>query len=144
MLCFVVVWYGSVLFISFISAWITSLALEQPYDCPQANVKQPWNMGKSQKFAADCRYSHNKTKQIKTMVYISWGILHTFIDGLVQERRNSIANALELRLSCINPLIRCICKVQPHYNTFKYVYNTKNRYPRAHPRGWCRQCFCNV
>ena len=25
------------------------------------------------------------------------------IDGLVQERRNSIANALELRLSCINP-----------------------------------------
>ena len=27
------------------------------------------------------------------------------IDGLVQERRNSIANALELRLSCTNPLI---------------------------------------
>ena len=26
------------------------------------------------------------------------------IDGLVQERRNSIANAVELRLSCINPL----------------------------------------
>ena len=25
------------------------------------------------------------------------------IDGLVQERRNSIANALELRLSCANP-----------------------------------------
>ena len=24
-------------------------------------------------------------------------------DGLVQERRNSIANALELRLSCTNP-----------------------------------------
>ena len=30
-------------------------------------------------------------------------ILH--IDGLVQERRNSIANALELRLSCTNPSI---------------------------------------
>ena len=28
-----------------------------------------------------------------------------FIDGLVQERRNSSANALELRLSCTNPLI---------------------------------------
>ena len=27
------------------------------------------------------------------------------IDKLVQERRNSIANALELRLSCTNPLI---------------------------------------
>ena len=26
------------------------------------------------------------------------------IDGLAQERRNSIANALELRLSCTNPL----------------------------------------
>ena len=25
------------------------------------------------------------------------------IDGLAQERRNSIANALELRLSCTNP-----------------------------------------
>ena len=31
-----------------------------------------------------------------------------YIDGLVQERRNSIANALELRLSCTNPLI---CRV---------------------------------
>ena len=27
------------------------------------------------------------------------------IDGLVQERRNSIATALELRLSCTNPSI---------------------------------------
>ena len=26
-----------------------------------------------------------------------------YVDGLVQERRNSIANALELRLSCTNP-----------------------------------------
>ena len=26
-----------------------------------------------------------------------------YIDGLVQERRNSIAKALELRLSCTNP-----------------------------------------
>ena len=30
-----------------------------------------------------------------------------YLNGLVQERRNSIANALELRLSCINPLIGC-------------------------------------
>ena len=27
------------------------------------------------------------------------------IDGLVQERRNSSANALQLRLSCTNPVI---------------------------------------
>ena len=31
---------------------------------------------------------------------------HGHIDGLVQERRNSIANALELRPSCIYPSIR--------------------------------------
>ena len=31
-------------------------------------------------------------------------LAHT--DGLVQERRNSIANALELSLSCTNPLIQ--------------------------------------
>ena len=30
------------------------------------------------------------------------------IDELVQERRKSIANALELRLSCTNPLILCL------------------------------------
>ena len=30
-----------------------------------------------------------------------------YINGLVQERRNSIANALELRLSCTNPSISC-------------------------------------
>ena len=29
---------------------------------------------------------------------------HQYIDGLVKERRNSIANALELRLSCTNPI----------------------------------------
>ena len=32
------------------------------------------------------------------------------IDGLMQERRNSIANALELRLSCTNPSI-CIIRL---------------------------------
>ena len=31
-----------------------------------------------------------------------------YIDGLVQERHNSIANTLQLCLSCINPLI-CTC-----------------------------------
>ena len=28
-----------------------------------------------------------------------------YFDGLLQERRNSIANALELRFSCINPQV---------------------------------------
>ena len=34
-----------------------------------------------------------------------WGVCSEYFDGLVQERRNSIANALELRLSCTNPSI---------------------------------------
>ena len=38
------------------------------------------------------------------MVYdYTHNILYLDIDGLVQERRNSIANAMELRLSCTNP-----------------------------------------
>ena len=36
-------------------------------------------------------------------------------DGLVQERRNSIANAMELRLSCINPP-RNDHRPGPHFN----------------------------
>ena len=31
--------------------------------------------------------------------------VYVYIDGLVQERRNSIANTLELRLSCTSPSI---------------------------------------
>ena len=37
-------------------------------------------------------------------MYVS-DILQYCINGLVQERRNSIANALELRLSCTNPSV---------------------------------------
>ena len=42
-----------------------------------------------------------------------WTGLIPQIDGLVQERRNSSANALELRLSCIN-LLRCISWSSDH------------------------------
>ena len=34
---------------------------------------------------------------------LPWWPCWNYSDGLMQERRNSIANALELRLSCINP-----------------------------------------
>ena len=43
-----------------------------------------------------------------------WLLIHAlssmlvYFNGLVQERRNSIANALELRLSCTNPLIESL------------------------------------
>ena len=39
------------------------------------------------------------------IVYSSEITMIDHIDGLVQERRNSIANTLELHLSCINPSI---------------------------------------
>ena len=42
---------------------------------------------------------------------ISFLLIQEYFDGLVQERRNSIANALELRLSCTNPLILCCDKL---------------------------------
>ena len=36
-------------------------------------------------------------------IYIELEIYNSLIDGLVQEKHNYIANALELRLSCTNP-----------------------------------------
>ena len=38
------------------------------------------------------------------------------IDGLVQERRNSIANELELHLSCTSPLIYVYCHYEIWFN----------------------------
>ena len=40
--------------------------------------------------------------------------LKSYIDGLVQERRNSIANALELRLYCTNPSIYVLALLLAH------------------------------
>ena len=40
---------------------------------------------------------------------------------LVQERRNSIANALELRLSCTNPLMYGCERVMAHYNNITWM-----------------------
>ena len=48
-----------------------------------------------------------KTTQ-KVIVYVSWflqDIFREYIDGLVQERRNLSALAMELRLSFTNPSI---------------------------------------
>ena len=42
--------------------------------------------------------------QWDTMGYTQFNLMRIYqTDGIVQERRNSIANALELRLSCTNP-----------------------------------------
>ena len=44
----------------------------------------------------------------KTPIRLSNIVFHSHIDGLVQERRNSSALAMELRLSCINPSTWCL------------------------------------
>ena len=43
------------------------------------------------------------------------------VDGLVQERRNSIANTLELRLSCTNPSMYRL-----FYTCFTMAYPNKD------------------
>ena len=43
--------------------------------------------------------------ELIVQLYVTIYLLNLYIDGLMQERRNSIANALELRLSGTNPLI---------------------------------------
>ena len=53
------------------------------------------------------------------LLWVLWGNLWytyqectvQYVYGLVQERRNSIANALELRLSCTKPSIHCLITV---------------------------------
>ena len=52
-----------------------------------------------------------------------WCIYH--IDGLVQERRNSIANAQELRLSCTNSFIcqTCVSRAQWVMDSFWSNWN---------------------
>ena len=58
-----------------------------------------------------------------------------YFDGLVQERRNSIANALELRLCCTNLLIeiggQTLCTTRCHYNIYQIptILTTGNRHP---------------
>ena len=47
-----------------------------------------------------CELSSNSNTECS-----SCDLIYLNIDGLEQEKRNSIAKALELRLSCTNPLI---------------------------------------
>ena len=53
------------------------------------------------------------------------------IDGFVQERRNSIANAMELRLSCTNPL-RCNMAAEPCFN-IKTIFPGMDSYVKDKP-----------
>ena len=78
-LCFALFWNWLILPVFF---RVTSLELGKPYGCSSSIEATLKNMSK----------------------YIT-RIHAEYINGLVQERRNSIANALELRLSCTNPSI---------------------------------------
>ena len=55
-------------------------------------------------------YHESYYPEQEQIISISLAWTHLHIDGLVQEKRNSIANALELRLFCINP---SICSSNP-------------------------------
>ena len=59
----------------------------------------------------------------KTAVMEKWYLSHD-IDGLVQERHNSIANALELCLYRTNPW---------HYMTFTFRYQAVTHYTPGAP-----------
>ena len=50
----------------------------------------------------------------------SWVRLFQHIDGLVQERHNSSALAMEWRLSCTNPSISCVNNAR--YSTYNFVH----------------------
>ena len=61
----------------------------------------------------ECMWTRELTlvpRKIKFSVKVQLGavVMPPDIDGSVQERRNSIANALELRLSCTKPSIWCL------------------------------------
>ena len=68
-----------------------------------------------------------------------------YIDGLVQERRNSIANVLELRLSCTNLLIYDILFLASRSTTLQNLKTlsttcTKNKYENSTNK----QCYMCV
>ena len=54
----------------------------------------------------------------------------TYIGGLVQERRNSSALAMELCLSCTNPSILgySFIRVGHHYIIYKFIYTFDDKW----------------
>ena len=60
-------------------------------------------------------FCHTSLKTTKTLFW--WCMTTTYFDGLVQERRNSHALAMELHLSCTNPSTWCLYYVRYEWNT---------------------------
>ena len=102
------------------------------------------------------RWSDNiSALQCDTMGYTQFNLMRIYqTDGIVQERRNSIANALELRLSCTNPskwylihisrpqllsdnsceIVLYISEVIQHSVFPCYMWNDLNMWKNAHHR----------
>ena len=81
-------------------------AIEQ--EIPQPSVlKMAWKLLKSKISFKSHRgqWAITAIHDICQQWFVKSSVFWCYIDGLMQERRNSIANALELRLSCTNPLI---------------------------------------
>ena len=74
------------------------------------------------------------------------------VDGLVQERHNSIANALELRLSSTNPLISlprlehtwCICKSSSKEASCTRAVHLPYSWSNFKPNDWNSFIFVGV
>ena len=75
--------------------------LNQPHCCTQAEKTSPASY---RNLSSSILIRIQSNDSILEIIICSQ--IH-FIDGLAQERCNSIANALELRLSCTNPSIWC-------------------------------------
>ena len=72
-----------------VNLWVTS-------DCLEGHCSQEYSIFSAWKKKSKASWMEGRTLE---------SLQHNDIDGLVQERRNSSAFAMELRLSCTNPSI---------------------------------------
>ena len=85
--------------------WFTSPTLGQLWDRPSVNDVRLKNTGNLVTSTDSPWHNHNsRTLQDKIRVHWEMSSMRD-IDGLVQDRSNSIANALELPQSCTKPSI---------------------------------------
>ena len=79
-----------------------STAIKPNWTANGGLMPTPWTIKSRSGMEANLRPRRQWSRDMWVVVYIS---VLEHIDGLVQERRNSIAKALELRLSCTKPSI---------------------------------------
>ena len=77
----------------------------KPWKKNEIYMENHWKLGEAGNKIAGLIEKLKKFPMVCLLPNSGQGTCHIngHIDGLVQKRRNSIANALELRLSCINP-----------------------------------------